>query len=69
MTGYVYNIETRQIVTKVTNVTACNNTTIKGDSKAVLGTGQYVITNQDFNVGDILPEEITDRRSEIQVLV
>lgn len=69
MNGYVYNIETREIATKITNVRACNDTIVKGEnSMAVIGTGQYIITNLEYSEGDILPESIEDRRSEVPVL-
>lgn len=68
MNGYIYNTETREIATKISNILACNDSTIKGDGLAVIGTGQYIISNQDFTEGDILPEGIIDMRSEIPVL-
>lgn len=68
MNGYIYNIETREIATKIPNVRACNETTIKGDGMAVIGTGQYVITDAEYNEGDILPEGIEDRRAEVPML-
>lgn len=68
MIGYIYDTETRIIVTKIENVTKCNNTTIKGDGIAIVGTGQYIISENDYNEGDILPEGIEDRRSEISLL-
>ncbi len=68
MNGYIYNTVTREIATKVTNVKACNDTTIKGDGMAVIGTGQYIITDAEYEVGDILPEGIEDRRAEVPVL-
>lgn len=68
MNGYIYNTETREIATKVTNVKACNDTTIKGgDSMAVIGTGQYIITDAEYSEGDILPEGIEDRRAEVPI--
>lgn len=68
MIGYIYD-STRKIATKIENVQKCNDTTIKGDSSmAVIGTGQYIITDQDFTVGSILPEGLTDKRVEIPVL-
>ncbi|MCM0648624.1 hypothetical protein NBE98_09585 [Clostridium swellfunianum] len=68
MIGYIYNPEKREIATKIANVIRCNDTTIKGDETAVLGTGEYIITDLVFNEGDTLPENIADRRSEIQTL-
>lgn len=68
MNGYIYNTETREIATKVTNVMACNDTTIKGDGMAVIGTGQYIITDSEYEEGDILPEGIEDRRAEVPEL-
>lgn len=68
MIGYIYNKETRVIITKITHIIACNNTTIKGDGMAVLGTGEYVITDLEYNIGDIFPIDVVDRRSEIAVL-
>jgi len=69
MNGYIYNPETREIATKIPNVKACNETTVKGDdSMAVIGTGEYVITDAEYNEGDILPEETEDRRAEIPIL-
>ena len=68
MNGYIYNIETRKIVTKIPNIKACNETTIKGDGLAVLGTGQYIITDLEYNEGDIMPDGIEDRRAEVPVL-
>ncbi len=68
MIGYIFDPTTRIVATKTENVTKCNDTTILGDGKAVLGTGQYIVTDQIFNVGDILPEGLTDRRSEIPTL-
>lgn len=68
MHGYIYDTETREIATKITNVKACNDTTIKGDGMAVLGTGQYIITDAEYEVGDILPVDIEDRRAEVPVL-
>jgi hypothetical protein len=70
MIGYIYDTITRKIATKVENVQKCNNTTIQGEfCKARLGTGQYVITDQIFDEGDILPEGTDDRRSEISILI
>lgn len=69
MIGYIYITETREIATKIENVQKCNDTTIMGNAKAVLGTGDYIITGQEFNEGDILPEGMTDKRSEIPELV
>lgn len=69
MIGYIYATSTRTIATKIDNVINCNDTTIKGEfALARIGTGQYIITDQDFNEGDILPQGITDRRAEIPVL-
>lgn len=68
MNGYIYNTETRKIATKITNIKACNDTTIKGDGIAVLGTGEYVITDADYEVGDILPVDNEDRRAEVPIL-
>jgi len=69
MNGYIYNTETRKIATKIPNVRACNDTTIKGDnSMAVIGTGQYIITDAEYSEGDILPEGIEDKRAEVPVL-
>jgi len=68
MNGYIYNTVTREIATKVTNVKACNETTIKGDGMAVIGTGQYIITDAEYSKGDILPEGIEDRRAEVPEL-
>jgi hypothetical protein len=68
MIGYIYDIETRKIATKISNITSRNDTTIKGDGVAIIGTGQYIITNEEYNVGDILPIEIDDKRLEIAVL-
>lgn len=68
MIGYIYNAETREIATKINNVVACNRTAIKGDGMAVLGTGEYIITELDFNIGDILPNDVVDKRSEATVL-
>ena len=70
MIGYIYNTTNRKIATKIENVQKCNDTTIKGlSSMAVIGTGQYIIIDQDFNEGDILPEGLTDKRAEIPELV
>jgi len=67
--GYIYDTETRQIATKIENVEKCNDITIKGESVlARIGTGEYIITDQVFDEGDILPEGLTDMRSEIPVL-
>ena len=68
MIGYIYNKDTRIIATKIKNVVVCNDTTIKGDGMAILGTGEYVITDLEFNEGDVLPSDIVDKRSEIPVL-
>jgi len=68
MNGYIYNTETKEIATKITNIRACNETTVKGDSMAVIGTGQYIITDAEYNEGDILPEGIEDRRAEVPIL-
>jgi hypothetical protein len=68
MIGYIYNINTRIISTKVKGIQACSNTTIKGDGMAVIGTGQYIITDADYNEGDVLPESIIDRRAEMPIL-
>jgi hypothetical protein len=69
MTGYIYNSETRKIVTKILDVQKCNDTTVMGISAtAKIGTGEYIVTDQIYNIGDILPEGTTDRRSEIPVL-
>lgn len=65
MNGYIYNKDTREIATKINNIIACSDTTIEGDGIAVLGTGEYVITDLEFNEGDILDKDITDRRLEI----
>jgi len=43
MKGYIYNKDTMTIVTIINNVVACKGTTIKGDSLAVLGIGEYVV--------------------------
>jgi hypothetical protein len=68
MNGYIYDTETREIATKIPSIIACNETTIKGDGTAVIGTGQYIITDAEYNEGDILPEGIEDRRAEIPEL-
>ncbi len=68
MIGYIYNAETREIATKLQNVKACNDTTIIGDGLAVLGTGKYIITDLEYNEGDIMPDGIEDRRAEVPVL-
>jgi len=68
MNGYIYDAETRKIATKITNIKACNDTTIKGDGMAVLGTGQYIITEEEFEEGDILPVDIENMREEMPVL-
>ena len=49
MKGYIYNKDTMIIVTIINNVVACNGTTIKGDSLAILGIGEYVVTDLEFN--------------------
>ena len=56
------------IMTIINNVVACNGTTIKGDSFAVLGIGEYVVTDLEFNQGDILPVDVVDKRLEITML-
>jgi len=56
------------IVTIINNVVACNSTAIKGDNLAVLGIGEYVVTDLEFNEGDILPVDIVDKRLEITML-
>eukprot|EP00831_Metopus_contortus_P021029 TRINITY_DN19359_c0_g1_i2.p3 TRINITY_DN19359_c0_g1~~TRINITY_DN19359_c0_g1_i2.p3 ORF type:complete len:101 (-),score=4.95 TRINITY_DN19359_c0_g1_i2:122-424(-) len=68
MKGYIYNKDTMAIATKINNVVACNGTTIKGDSFAALGIGEYVVTDLEFNEGDILPAVVVDKRSEIAML-
>ena len=68
MIGYIYNKDTMTIAIKINNVIACNDTTIKGDSLAVLGIGEYVVTDLEFNEGDILPVDVVDKRLEITVL-
>ena len=68
MKGYIYNKDTMTIATIINNVVACNGTTIKGDSFAVLGIGEYVVTDLEFNQGDILPVDVVDRRLEITML-
>lgn len=68
MKGYIYNKDTMIIVTIINNVVACNGTTIKGDSLAVLGIGEYVVTDLEFNEGDILPVDVVDKRLEITML-
>lgn len=68
MNGYIYEVNTRKIATKIENVRACNDTTILGDSKAVIGTGEYLITEDDYLEGEVLPESIVDERCEIPVL-
>ena len=68
MNGYIYDTETREIATKIPSIIACNETTIKGDGRAVIGIGQYIITDSEYNEGDILPESIQDRRAEVPVL-
>ena len=60
MKGYIYNKDAMTIATIINNVVACNGTTIKGDSLAVLGIGEYVITDLEFNEGDILVTTMTD---------
>lgn len=67
MNGYIYDTNTREIATKIINIIDCNDTTIKGDGIAVLGTGEYVVSDLEFNEGDILDKDIIDRRSEIIV--
>jgi hypothetical protein len=69
MNGYVFDAETRIIATKIVNVTKCNDATIKGESLAVLGTGEYVITDMDFSEGDLLPIDIVDNRTIITLLI
>lgn len=70
MIGYIYDVTNRKIATKIENVQKCNDTTIQGDfSKAKIGTGQYIITDRDFNEGTVLPEGLTDRRAEIPILI
>jgi len=56
------------IMTIINNVVACNGTTIKGDSLAVLGIGEYVVTDLEFNEGDMLPVDVVDKRVEITML-
>lgn len=68
MNGYIYNTETREIATKIENVRACNDTTIVGDGTAVIGTGEYLITDEEYNEGDILPADIKDKRGDIPTL-
>lgn len=68
MNGYIYNKETRVITTKINNVVACNDITIKGESLAVLGTGEYVITDSEYDEGDILPDDAVDKRAEVEIL-
>lgn len=67
MNGYIYD-ENRKIATKVLNVKKCNHATIVGDIIASLGTGEYIISDLEFNEGDILPVDINDRRNEVEVL-
>ncbi len=70
MNGYIYDPETMQIATKIENAQKCNDSTIKGeDRKARIGTGQYIITDADFNEGDILPDGIDDRRAAMPSLI
>lgn len=68
MIGYIYDVETRVIATKLDNIRACNQTTIKGDGMAVVGTGDYIITDSEYSEGDILSTDIVDRRAELPVL-
>ncbi|RII35455.1 hypothetical protein D2A34_09685 [Clostridium chromiireducens] len=68
MKGYIYIKDTMTIVTIINNVVACNGSTIKGDSIAVLGIGEYLITDLEFNEGDILPVGVIDKRLEIAML-
>jgi hypothetical protein len=69
MNGYVFDTETRIIATKIVNVTKCNDSTIKGELMAVVGTGEYVITDMDFSEGDLLPIDIVDNRAAIPLLI
>lgn len=69
MIGYIYDTQSRKIATKITDVSKCNDTTIKSEcATARIGTGQYIITDQDFGEGDIIPVDIIDKRAEIPVL-
>lgn len=74
MIGYVYNTE-RKIILKIPNVTGCNDTTITGDMgtpnssiTAVMGTGEYLVTDQDYAEGSTLPIGLTDQRASIPQL-
>lgn len=74
MIGYVFD-GNRKISLKIPNTLKCNATTLLGDEgnpntdiTAVVGTGQYIVTDQIFNVGDILPSGIVDQRSSIPIL-
>lgn len=68
MIGYIYNPNNRVISSRVDNVTKCNDIAIKGEGLARLGDGQYLITDLEFEEGDIIPEGITDRRNELDIL-
>jgi hypothetical protein len=74
MIGYIYNAD-RKIVLKIPNMQKCNDTVLLGDEglpnsniRAIIGTGQYIVTDQEFNVGDVLPEGLIDLRAVIPVL-
>lgn len=69
ISGYIIDSETRKIAIKVSNLLKYNNTTLIGiDSKAVVGTGIIVITDAEFDVGDILPIDVPDRSAEVPLL-
>ena len=74
MIGYIFD-GNRKITLKIPNMQKCNTTSLLGDSgtpnsniTGVLGTGQYIVTDQDFNEGDILPDGIIDQRASIPLL-
>jgi hypothetical protein len=68
MIGYIYHSQTRVISTKIKDIKACNDTTIKGEGMAMIGTGQYVITGAEYSEGDVLPVDVVDKRVDLPVL-
>lgn len=69
MNGYIYDIDTRKIATKIPNVTKCNTIMAKGDILARAGTGQLIISDQEFSEGDILPVGTPDLSSGVPLLI
>lgn len=64
--GYIYDTSNRKIACKIPCVIECTDVTIVGkECKAVIGTGKYIISDQEYNEGQILPDDVVDMRDVV----